>query len=115
MHEKTVNAVQQLLFKFACSSCDFKTGTKFNLKRHNVSHFQVKKTHRDKPDVPNTTVSCTVCQKTFANSWNLKRHQQDVHGLTEKDNTVQNSAGMAGFTTEALVKETVIEKYLQKL
>ena len=31
MHEKTVNAVQQLVFKFACSSCDFKTGTKFNL------------------------------------------------------------------------------------
>ena len=26
MHEKTVNAVQQLVFKFACSSCDFKTG-----------------------------------------------------------------------------------------
>ena len=34
MHEKTVNAVQQLVFKFACSSCDFKTGTKFNLETH---------------------------------------------------------------------------------
>ena len=31
VHEKTVNAIQQLVFKFACSSCDFKTGTKFNL------------------------------------------------------------------------------------
>ena len=66
--------------------------------------------NKDKPDVPNTTVSCTVCQKTFAKSWNLKRHQQDAHGLTEKGNTVQNSAGMAVFTTEALVKETVTEK-----
>ena len=28
VHEKTVNAIQQLVFKFACSSCDFKTGTK---------------------------------------------------------------------------------------
>ena len=137
MHEKTVNAVQQLVFKFACSSCDFKTGTKFNLERHNVtckkymeslpsekSCKQCRKTfsnqkalkrhtkvhNKDKPDVPNTTVSCTVCQKTFAKSWNLKRHQQDAHGLTEKGNTVQNSAGMAVFTTEALVKETVIEK-----
>ena len=51
-----------------------------------------------------------MCQKTFAKSWNLKRHQQDAHGLTEKGNTVQNSAGMAVFTTEALVKETVAEK-----
>ena len=112
MHEKTVNAVQQLLFKFACSSCDFKTGTKFNLERHNVtckksmeslpsenSCKQCRKTfssqkalkrhtkvhNKDKPDVPNTTVSRTVCQKTFAKSWNLKRHQQDAHGLTEKE------------------------------
>ena len=38
VHEKTVNAIQQLVFKFACSSCDFKTGTKFNLERHNVTH-----------------------------------------------------------------------------
>ena len=68
--------------------------------------------NKDEPDVPNTTVSCTVCQKTFAKSWNLKRHQQDAHGLTEKGNTVQNSAGIAVFTTEALVKETVIEKIL---
>ena len=37
VHEKTVNAIQQLLFKFACSSCDFKTGTKYKLERHNVS------------------------------------------------------------------------------
>ena len=86
---------------FACSSCDFKTGTKFNLERHNVtckksmeslpsekSCKQCRKTfstqkalerhtkvhNKDKPDVPNTTVSCTVCQKTFAKSWNLKRH-----------------------------------------
>ena len=36
VHEKTVNAIQQLLFKFACSSCDFKTGTKYKLERHNA-------------------------------------------------------------------------------
>ena len=72
------------------------------LKRHTKVH--------NKGNVPNTTVSCIVCQKTFAKSWNLKRHQQDAHGITEKGNTVQNSAGMAVFTTEALVKETVAEK-----
>ena len=38
VHEKTVNAIQQLVFKFACSSCDFKTGTKYKLERHNVTH-----------------------------------------------------------------------------
>ena len=73
------------------------------LKSHTKVH------NKDKPDV-HTTVSCVVCQKTFAKSWNLKRHRQDSHGLTEKGNTVQNSAGMAVFTTDALVKETVIEK-----
>ena len=79
--------------------------------RRRLKDTQMTKVHnKDKPDVPNTTVSCTVCQKTFAKSWNLKRHQQDAHGLTEKGNTVQNSAGMAVFTTEALVKETVTEK-----
>ena len=37
VHEKTVNAIQQLQFKFACASCDFKAGTKYKLERHNVS------------------------------------------------------------------------------
>ena len=133
VHEKTVNAIQQLVFKFACSSCDFKTGTKYKLERHNVTHnkstdslpseksckqcrkmFSTQKAlkshtkvhNKDKPDV-HTTVSCVVCQKTFAKFWNLKRHQQDAHGLTE-GNTVQNSAGMAVFTTEALVKDTLL-------
>ena len=135
VHENTVNAIQQLLFKFACSSCDFKTGKKYNLERHSVtckksmeslpsensckqcrkafSSQKALKRHtkvHNKGNVPNTTVSCIVCQKTFAKSWNLKRHQQDAHGLTEKGNTVQNSAGIAVFTTEALVKETVAEK-----
>ena len=71
------------------------------LKSHTKVH------NKDQPDV-HTTVSCVVCQKTFAKFWNLKRHQKDAHGLTEKGNTVKNSAGMAVFTTEALVKDTLL-------
>ena len=33
-----------------------------------------------------------------------------MHGLTEKGNILQNSLGKAVFTTEALVKERVIQK-----
>ena len=39
----------------------------------------------------------------------MERHQKKDHGLTEKDNVVENSAGIAIFTTEALVKETVTQ------
>ena len=87
-----------------------KKSCKQTFSTHKALERRIKVHNKDKPDVPNTTVSCTVCQKTFAKSWNLKRHQQDAHGITEKGNTVQNSAGMAVFTTEALVKETVAEK-----
>ena len=132
-HKKRVHEKIAIPPNFACSSCDFKTASKFSLKRHNVSckksvellpHeiscTQCRKTFstqkalsrhtkvhsKDKPDISNTA-SCVVCQKTFAKSYNLKRHQQAAHGLTEKGNVVQNSLGMAVFTTEALVKEKV--------
>ena len=132
-HKKRVHEKIAIPLNFACSSCDFKTASKFSLKRHNVSckksvellpHeiscTQCRKTFstqkalsrhtkvhsKDKPDISNTA-SCVVCQKTFAKSYNLKRHQQAAHGLTEKGNVVQNSLGMAVFTTEALVKEKV--------
>ena len=95
-------SMESLPSEKSCTQCSKTFSNQKALKRHTKVH------NKDKPDVPNTTVSCIVCQKTFAKSWNLKRHQQDAHGLTEKGNTVQNSAGMAVFTTEALVKETVI-------
>ena len=66
--------------------------------------------NKDKAEVSTISVHCVVCQKTFSKQWNLKRHQQKEHGLTEKGNIVQNSLGMAVFTTEALVKERVIQK-----
>ena len=56
-----------------------------------------------------------VCKKTFLNIWNVERHQKKEHGLTEKGNVVENSAGIAMFTTEALVKETVTEKRTEKI
>ena len=46
----------------------------------------------------------------FAKKSNLERHQKNNHGLTERGNVVENSAGIAIFTTEALVKDTVIER-----
>ena len=56
-----------------------------------------------------------VCKKTFLNIWNVERHQKKEHGLTEKGNVVENSAGIAVSTTEALVKETVTEKRVEKI
>ena len=118
-HKKRVHEKIAIPPNFACSSCDFKTASKFSLKRHNVSckksvellpHeiscTQCRKTFstqkalsrhtkvhsKDKPDISNTA-SCVVCQKTFAKSYNLKRHQQAAHGLTEKGNILQNSLG----------------------
>ena len=100
-HKKRVHEKIAIPPNFACSSCDFKTASKFSLKRHNVSckkyvellpHeiscTQCRKTFstqkalsrhtkvhsKDKPDISNTA-SCVVCQKTFAKSYNLKRHQ----------------------------------------
>ena len=37
------------------------------------------------------------------------------HGLTEKGNVIENSAGIAIFTTEALVKEKVSETRAERL
>ena len=42
-----------------------------------------------------------------------KASQKKEHGLTEKGNVVEKSAGM--FTTEELVKETVTEKRAAKM
>ena len=56
---------------------------------------------------PISDVSCVVCKKTFVNTWNMNRHTKKDHGLTEIGNVVENSVGMAVFTTEALVKEKV--------
>ena len=42
----------------------------------------------------------------------MERHAKKDHGLTEKGNVIENSAGIAIFTTEALVKEKVSEARL---
>ena len=45
----------------------------------------------------------------------MERHTQKDHGLTEKGNVIENSAGIAIFTTEALVKEKVSETRAKRL
>ena len=66
-------------------------------------------------DTPIRAASCVVCKKTFVNKWNMERHTQKDHGLTEKGNVIENSAGIAIFTTEALVKEKVSETRAKRL
>ena len=45
----------------------------------------------------------------------MERHTKKDHGLTEKGNVIENSAGIAIFTTEALVKEKVSETRAERL
>ena len=45
----------------------------------------------------------------------MERHTQKAHGLTEKGNVIENSVGIAIFTTEALVKEKVSETRAERL
>ena len=66
-------------------------------------------------DTPISAASCVVCKKTFVNKWNMERHTKKDHGLTEKGNVIENSAGIAIFTTEALVKEKVSETRAERL
>ena len=139
MHEKPINANLPI---HVCGSCDYKTTNKFNLDKPSEScqkslepnssdhpcdlcqkTFSSKKSlnrhsklhNKSKSETPSSAASCMVCKKTFLNIWNVERHQKKEHGLTEKGNVVENSAGIAMFTTEALVKETVTEKRTEKI
>ena len=130
VHEKPTN----VNLAHVCSLCGYKTAKKFNLNKHSescgksstpnsIDHscnqchktFPSKKSlnrhsklhNKNNSDTPNKAFLCVVCRKTFANLWNLERHQRKEHGLTEKGNVIENSVGIAIFTTEALVKETV--------
>ena len=79
VHEKTVNAIQQLVFKFACSSCDFKTSTKYNLKKHEV-------TCKKSVELLPSEKSCNHCRKTFSTQNSLKRHTK-VHNKDKRSNS----------------------------
>ena len=70
---------------------------------------QLWQTWTRKCDTPISAASCVVGKKTFVNKWNMERHAKKDHGLTEKGNVIENSSGIAIFTTEALVKEKVSE------
>ena len=87
-----------------CDLCQKTFSSKKSLNRHSKLH------NKSKSETPSSAASCMVCKKTFLNLWIVERHQKKEHGLTEKGNVVENSAGIAMFTTEALVKETVTEK-----
>ena len=130
VHEKPTN----VNLAHVCSLCGYKTAKKFNLNKHSescgksatpnsIDHscnqchktFPSKKSlnrhsklhNKNNSDTPNKAFLCVVCRKTFVNLWNMERHQRKEHGLTEKGNVIENSVGIAIFTTEALVKETV--------
>ena len=136
MHEKTIDVILPKLV------CGYRTNSKFNLDRHSekcnrslnqnsTDHtcnicskkFSSKKIltkhtklhNRSKCDTPISASSCVVCKKTFVNTWNMERHTKKDHGLTEKGNVIENSAGIAIFTTEALVKEKVSETRAERL
>ena len=139
VHEKTNDVIPP---KLVCGLCGYRTNNKFNLDRHSdkckksldqnpIDHscnfcqkkFSSKKIltrhaklhNRASNDKPSSEASCVVCKKTFVNTWNMERHTLKDHGLTEKGNVIENSAGIAIFTTEALVKETVIERRPERL
>ena len=139
VHEKTIDVI---LPKLVCVVCGYRTNSKFNLDRHSekcnrslnqnsTDHtcnicskkFSSKKIltkhtklhNRSKCDTPISASSCVVCKKTFVNTWNMERHTKKDHGLTEKGNVIENSAGIAIFTTEALVKEKVSETRAERL
>ena len=109
-----------------CGLCGYKTNTKFSLDRHSdkckkpldpnpIDHscnfckkiFSTKKIlvkhakshNRTNNLKPSSDVSCVVCNKTFVNTLNMERHTNKGHGLTEIGNVVENSVGMAIFTT----------------
>ena len=93
-------------------SCNF-CKKRFSTKKILVKHAKL---HNITDNVkPSSDVSCVVCKKTFVNTLNMERHTNKGRGLTEIGNVVENSVGMAIFTTEALVKETVIETRAEKL
>ena len=131
VHEKAGNKAANA--PLLCGSCDYRTDLKTNLVRHkktctksvepnenlcNLCHktFSTKKIlhkhskvhNKENTFAPTSAASCVVCEKTFAKKSNMERHKIKEHGLTERGNVVANSAGIAIFTTEALVKETVI-------
>ena len=85
-----------------CNLCHKTFSTKKILHKHSKVH------NKENTFAPTSADSCVVCEKTFAKKSNMERHKIKEHGLTEKGNVVANSAGIAIFTTEALVKETVI-------
>ena len=134
VHEKTIDAIPP---KHACGLCGYRTSSEFSLGRHsekcnrslnqnpidrtcNICSKKIltklyKLHNRIKCDTPIRAASCVVCKKTFVNKWNMERHTQKDHGLTEKGNVIENSAGIAIFTTEALVKEKVSETRAKRL
>ena len=139
VHEKTNDVIPP---KLVCGLCGYRTNNKFNLDRHSdkckksldqnpIDHscnfcqkkFSSKKIltrhaklhNRASNEKTSSEASCVVCKKTFVNTWNMERHTLKDHGLTEKGDVIENSVGIAIFTTEAPVKETVIERRPERL
>ena len=103
VHEKTIDAIPP---KHACGLCGYRTNSKFSLRRHgekcnkslnqnpidHICNICAKKFSTQKIF---SAAFCVVCKKTFVNKWNMERHTQKDHGLTEKGNVIENSAGIA--------------------
>ena len=108
--EKCNRSLNQNSTDHNCNIRSKKFSSKKILTKHTKLH------NRSKCDTPISASSCVVCKKTFVNTWNMeRRHTKKDHGLTEKGNVIENSAGIAIFTTEALVKEKVSETRAERL
>ena len=95
-HSEKCKTLDPSPINHSCNLCNKTFSPKKNLTRHKKLH---DRTNNAKPICD---VSCVVCKKTFVNTWNMSRHTNKDHGLTEIDNVVENSVGIAVFTTEAL-------------
>ena len=84
-----------------CNICSKKFSTKKILTKHGKLH------NKSMCDTPISAASCVVCKKTLVNIWNMERHTKKDHGLTEKGNVIENSAG--------IVKEKLSETRAKRL
>jgi DNA-directed RNA polymerase subunit RPC12/RpoP len=115
---------------FKCNQCPYMSKNKFHLKRHEdyycgktlnknkVNHmcnvcnktFPMKKhldshklSHVDKEEIQ---VICKVCDKSFSRQNNLMNHMKSLHGITERNNIIENVLGFAKFETTHLKKDS---------
>ena len=70
--------------KFDCEECgkSFKWNASLYVHRQTVHGWSVSKKHEDKIQEASCSCICSYCGKNFANSFRLKKHEQDMHQKT---------------------------------